>query len=68
MLNYSGEPARDGVTTSRGKLYQKHNKLHSEPKAISVTKTKTMGWAGRVSIVGAMRNVLKHFVGTCGGK
>jgi len=65
MLNYSGEPARDDVTRGRGKLYQEHNKLHSAPNVISMTKTRRMRWAGLVSILGAMRNVLKHSAGTC---
>jgi hypothetical protein len=64
MLRRIFGPERDGVTGGWRKLHndELHN-LYSSPSIIRIIKLRRMRWAGRMSRMGAKRNVCRLLVG-----
>jgi len=62
-------PRRDEVTVEWRRLHKEElNDLHSSPNIVRVIKSRRMGWAGHVALMGEERKVYRVLVGKPEGK
>ena len=62
-------PKRDGVTGEWGKLHNEElNDLYCSPNIVRVIKSRKIGWASHVALMGVRRKVYRVLVGKPEGK